>query len=282
MSKPVTLGKRNLVSEFTTIRCREGGLAPSCCAGQFCSRKGRPTLAKVPAKQVAKTSVGVLDWIGRYQVVQWLIAAAKTTVLPAGLSVVTAYAGWAGGVPLMWIALAAVLVFAGTINALYYLMSYSRVITPENKLRYVNTIVPIDLSAVSNSRRAAQAQLVNHQRGISRIQVGVILQNMAHFPISAYIEHAETEMDGQTPPRASYPKPPITIVPGNNVFMLDHPIEMNNRKCDHLEGRIDMTICYGKQGKERYKLGFKGKVEIFIETNGVVRALYTHWDTNQV
>jgi hypothetical protein len=239
-------------------------------------------LARVPAKQVAKTSVGILDWIGRYQVVQWLLAAAKPLVLPTGFSVVTAYAGWADGVPLMWIILASVLAFAGTINGLYYIKGYGRIITPENKLRYINTIAPIDLSPISNGRRAAQAQLVHHERGISKIQIGVMLQNMAHFPISAFIQNAETEMDGKTPPRTHYPKAPITIVPGNNVFMLDHPIEMGGRKCDHIEGRIDMTICYGAKNKEHYKLEFKGRVEIFLEQNGVIRAMYTHWDSNQV
>ena len=120
----------------------------------------------------------------------------------------------------------------------------------------------------------SSSQIVqNVSRTLDKAQIGVELTNNSYFPISVILEKAETEIEGETPPRSAFPKPPGIIDPGASVRFMDDRIEMDQIPCQHLGGKIDMLIKYGRRGSEKYEMHVKGPVKIQIESNGFVGAI---------
>jgi hypothetical protein len=158
---------------------------------------------------------------------------------------------------------------------------YAFMRTPADKLRYVATVVTHDLSPLNRAAKRGQGVNRTAQRTLDKIQLGVQLHNTAHFPISAFLEFADTEMEDKRPPRTDYPKAPVTVTPGNTIVMLDVPIEMVGTPCAKLEGRMFIKVKYGFPKNEKYELSFKAKIEALIRHDGFIQATYTHWDTNQ-
>lgn len=232
-----------------------------------------------------------IDWIGRFQVVQSLLAIFKPALMPGLSAILTGAAGYFGGLPLMWILMATALVFMGVIVGIFFIEARANMRTPSNKLRYAGTIVNYDLqparrhdrrAAVAVERRAGGSQPPTLQRHLDKTQIGVSLHNSASFPISAILVSAETEMEEKKPPRTDYPKAPVLILPGNTLFMMDVPIPMDGHPCEKLEGRLNLKIKYGFPGREKYELLFKGKVEALIRPEGFLQMTYTNWDSQQI
>ena len=235
-----------------------------------------------PKKDWWKGGILGLDAVGRAQVVQSIYAFLAKAGITTGVTVVTVVAGIFESCPIVLLAPLGALAFMGSTVGLYYLSAYGYTQTPANKLRYVGTMAPIDLDPGKKSKKALITHGTPIFRTISKAQLGVQLQNHAHFPISAYIESAASAVEDNTPPRTEYPKEPVTILPGNTVFMCDEPIAMESHLCGRLEGRMDIIVKYGKPGKEKFELSFNGRVEIFMTAEGLVQATYTHWDSNQI
>jgi hypothetical protein len=230
-----------------------------------------------------KPITSALDWIGRYQVVQSLLA----VKWPAGLALLAAMSGYVGHAPLMWIVMATAMTFMAGIVAIFFSNQYSQNRTPAHKLRYNGTLTNCSVMPLNRkSKRAAQSVTGDTQsvvqRHIDKIQIGVSLFNSAPFPIFVHIEHAETEMESKTPPRTKYPKDSVEILPGNVVFMTDQPISMDGHPCERIEGKMDIIVKYGRKNDEKYELRFKGKVEALIRPDGFLQGNYTHWDSQQI
>ena len=221
------------------------------------------------------------DWISRFEAGRSFLTFAAPTI-PA---ILAATGGILGNAPWMWIIMSTALVFMGVTVSIYFIKVNIQSSTPEHKLRYSGTAINYDLldnPANRQQRRAADTpkgtQII--PRHLSKIQIGIHLFNTASFPISAYLEKAETEIEGTTPPRSTYPKKPVTIMPGSNILLADEPINVNI-ECGRIEGKMDISIKYGKPGNEKFLLHFKGKVEAFFVKEGWMQGNYTHWDTNE-
>jgi hypothetical protein len=78
------------------------------------------------------------------------------------------------------------------------------------------------------------------------------------------------------------PKQPTVILPGSTVFVTDDAIDMDGHPCEKLEGHMDLTIKYGRPGKEKYTLHFAGRVEAMMAQEGFVNQVYTHWDSELI
>jgi hypothetical protein len=177
----------------------------------------------------------------------------------------------------MWVFMAASLVFMASISSAYFLYRLYPFMTPAHKLRHVGTQINRDLTAESRKdRRAAHAGVVV-QRYLEKIQVGVMLQNAGHFPISAILEKANTEIEGLTPPRSEYPKAATSVLPGTQVFVGDVPIEVDGMTCGRLEGRMDLTIKYGEPGNEKHTLVFAADIAVFMRADGLIEMIHTNW-----
>jgi hypothetical protein len=226
----------------------------------------------------------VLDWIGRFQVIQSVFGFLKPIIWPFGLAAMTGGAGILNHQPIMWVIMASALVFMAIVVSLYFGASYSIAKTPNNKLRYIGTLVMHDLTPENRlTRRAKSANnsaILTTVRAINKVQIGVQLHNIANFPISVYLKSAETTMQGKAPPRSIFPKPSVTIVPGNAVILVDDPIDVGGLACGKIEGSMDIAVKYGLPGKEIYELRFKGKVDALFLSNGFLQSITTQWDSN--
>jgi hypothetical protein len=224
-----------------------------------------------------KIATNALDQFGRAQTL-WTIA---SFVLPPGLTVAAVWSSIARNLPAPSVIETAAVVFASATLSVYLIYQLWNLVTPKHKLRYIATVVLRDL--VSEQRRARRATATGAitQRHLEAVQVGVQLHNVSHFPISAFVESAETQMEGLTPPREQFPRKPTTILPGNQVFMVDGRIDMEGMASGRIEGRMDIVIRYGYPGAEDHKLHFTAGVTAFLRQDGLVESTYTQWDSNQ-
>jgi hypothetical protein len=225
---------------------------------------------------------GILDWIGRWQVAQSIWLFAKPFLLPSMLAAAAGGAGWFGHLPLMWIIMAAALTFMGSMVGIFFGGTYRDRITAEHKVRYLGTHVGFDLNELPRKARRAQATGAVPARTLSKVQVGVVLHNSARFPISVILEHAETEVEGELPPRSMFPRKPTLIVPGNTVFVMDDAILMHDHACEKLDGHMDMRIRYGFPGREKHHLQFAARLDILMRPDGVMQQIFTNWDSPDV
>lgn len=182
----------------------------------------------------------------------------------------------------MWIVMAAALTFMGTTTGILMGSLYLERKNPQNKILTRSTIFTHDLGPVQDHNRHTRRGMKstslivpNPPRRIIKGQLAIELINTASFPISVFIESAETSVEGQLPGRTKYPKAPVMQQPGAIFWVHDEPIEID-LPCGIVRGEMNLVIKYGHPGRERYTLIHKGNVEVFFEPNGFMRGLYFH------
>lgn len=222
-----------------------------------------------------------IDFIGRVQVVQSILAFLKPFVWPWVAAVLTGTVGYFGNQPLMWVLMASALSFMGVSVGFWFIDNYRQRKSPVNKFLYAGTAFNYDLKPMARQARRAAATGAIQARLLDKAQIGVYMQNSAPFPISAFLETAETEIEGIKPPRSLFPRQSVTILPGNTVLMADDAIEMDSHVCEKLEGRMDLKIKYGMPDDEKHELRFRGRVEALMRPEGFLQGTYTHWDPDQ-
>lgn len=223
----------------------------------------------------------VLDWIGRWQVVQGIVTLLKPFVWPGIAAMLAGAAGYVGHQPVMWIVMASALSFMGVGVGVFFGDTYRDRKSPRNKLLYTGTAFNYDLKPMERRARRAAATGAIQARLLDKTQIGVFMHNSAPFPISAILESAETEVEGMKPPRSLFPRAPVTITPGNTVIIADDPIPMDGHICEKLEGHMSITIRYGLPARENLTLRFRGRVEALMRPEGFLQGIYTHWDAEQ-
>jgi hypothetical protein len=235
--------------------------------------------------------VWVLEWTGHYQTIQAILQAEfiRTLLLPTVTAVGTAVLGWLEQIPLMWVLMATALAFMGTMQGVLSASGYLERKNPAYKLQVLRHIFSFNLVSVGGPNRkqrmAAKAQggvpAVPAYRHLEKGQLGFEVWNRASFPMSIIVVEANTEIEGERPPMAKFPKAPIIIQPGTTMWIHDDAINLDNMLCENLDGKMDIKIKYGRLGKERFELNQKGTVEIFMESFGQYKGLYFHPETNE-
>jgi hypothetical protein len=224
----------------------------------------------------------LIDWAGRFQLVKGVLVA----IWPAIFAGATAFVGFKEDQPYMWIIMASFLVFMAATVAFVYVSYWKESRTPVNKLRYMQTVVNYELVPFNRKAERAKASAANKdkvlRRQISKTQIGVMLRNEARFPISVLLYSAETEMEGEKPPRSNFPKSSVILLPGNTVNLLDMPIDMKGIPCEKLEGNMNLVVKYGFPGKENNKLEFRAKVEAMMQPSGFITGIHTAWESPQI
>ena len=110
----------------------------------------------------------------------------------------------------------------------------------------------------------------NVSRTIDKAQIGVEITNTAIFPISCFLENAETEIEGEKPPRSKFPKAAVMVPAGSSMRFMDDAIDMEEFPCQRLAGKMDLSLKYGRPGKEVFELRPKGDLIIVMENSGLV------------
>lgn len=202
----------------------------------------------------------------------------KAYVWPVSSAVMTAVAGYLGNVPVMWIMMAAAIVFACVTQSWLRISEIMERLNPRNKLSYVQTVVHFDLKG--GPALANVGGSTGRPRKLEQMQIGVELQNRSPSPISLFVANAETEIEGLFPPRTNYPKPPITILPGSLVRCFDLPIPMKDKTCGRMNAKMSIKVKYGMQGDEDEELNFDAVLDIALQPDGTQMQLFTHWNPN--
>jgi hypothetical protein len=107
-------------------------------------------------------------------------------------------------------------------------------------------------------------------RVLAKGQLGVEIFNTVPFPISCFLENADSSIEGFAPPRSSFPKPPVMIPPLGRTRVCDDPMDMDNRECGKLIGNMRLHLKYGQPGNEKFDHVFAGKLHIHMENYGFV------------
>ena len=214
----------------------------------------------------------------------------KSFFWPTFVAACTATSGAVGHQPLMWILMASALVFMAITTAMLNFNILKERNTPANKIQY-GVVYNMDLAPApapiakgSSSRRLAvidaDARMLGPMEIVSDVkrtiqvsQLGIEVFNTATFPMSCILFYADTVIEGATPPRTTFPKPPYVVPAGGRFRLTDERIAMNNIPCGKLTGTINVILKYGRVGKEKFEVSVKGGVEIVIEDNGKVASL---------
>jgi len=241
-----------------------------------------------------------LEWVGHFEAIQFLIHTEffRILLLPFIVTGATASFGWIEKMPLMWILMAGALAFMATMQGMLRSSEYRERKSPRNKLSYEGTFFSAELDEIDvphhlignrrqrrNQRQQGQEipRLSSNQvmagvnRHVLKGQLSVAIKNNATFPISWYLESADTEINGIRADRKDYPTPPIILQPGNSVRALDAPVDLDDMECQHLTGKMNFKIRYGLPGKEHFELNFEANVLIPMERFGFVPIVQTEW-----
>lgn len=202
----------------------------------------------------------------------------KVYIWPVASSVLTAGAGYLGHVPAMWIMMAVAIVFACVTQSWLRISEILERVNPRNKLAYVQTVVHYDLKG--GPAFANVGGSTGRARKLQQMQIGVELQNRSFSPMSLFIASAETEVEGLFPPRTTYPKRAVTILPGGLVRCIDLPIEMNEKPCGRMSAKMSIKVKYGMQADEDEELNFNAVLDIILQPDGTQMQLFTHWSPN--
>jgi len=240
-------------------------------------------VAKEKGKNVA---LRALETVGHLHTLHVIVQAefVRTLLLPTVIALATGAAGIAGHIPLMWVIMATAVAAAASAVGILNASTYLERKNPAYKLQVLKHLFNFDLVPVGppnrKHRRAANAQggapAVPAHRHFVRGQLGFEVWNRGSFPISVILISAETEIEGEKPPRGKLPKEPTIVQPGTTIWIHDDPIDLKNMDCDNLDGIIDMTVKYGLPGKESFEIRQKGTVEIFMEPYGFFKGMYFH------
>lgn len=227
------------------------------------------------------------EWVEHASTIQGLLQTefVRTALWPVVSTMLTGAGGYLQHAPLIWIATACAMVFMGVSVGWVALDVNRERKSPQNKLTYTPLFqcdldsAPVPAEGNRTARRAKKSE--RHMlsptelhpkvmRHLIKGQIGIEIKNNAPFPISVVLTASKTEIEGETPPRSEFPKTPAIIAPWSTVRMTDDPIELDERPCGRLAGKIDMTVMYGFPGKEKYELKVVGLVDVGMEQYGFV------------
>jgi hypothetical protein len=167
--------------------------------------------------------------------------------LPFLLSALTVVAGYFQSVPWMYVIVAATFVFAAAATGALRLSEFWARITAQNKLLFQQIIPAADFVRDKKSGKI---------KGIERVQIGISLQNAAHFPISYIIEEMSTSFEGMANARPKRETNGADISPFSIGWYRDQPIDAKQMLITKsvFEGHLKFKLRYGLPGNEKFPM----------------------------
>ncbi len=189
-----------------------------------------------PVKSVAKR-VGI-------NLVAQAITWGLISTAPFLLAVLAAVAGYLQPLPWAYIIAIATFVFAMSANGLLRLSELRQRATARNKLSFQGGAVAAN---ITRDKRG-------NAKTIDQVQIGVLLQNNAHFPIAYHVDEIETSFESivNTKPDRTFRG---TVIPANTAAIFrDASIETKKLPMDKTlyDGHIKIKVRYGLPGWERH------------------------------
>lgn len=190
-------------------------------------------------KQMAKRTGVNLAAHAAMQLILWS--------LPFLLSALTVVAGYFQSVPWMYVIVAATFVFAAAAAGALRLSEFWARITAQNKLLFQQIIPAADFIRDKKSGKI---------KNIERVQIGISLQNTAHFPISYVVDEMSTSFEGMANARPKRDTNGAHIAPFSIGWFRDQPIDAKQMSLTKnvFEGHLKFKIRYGLPGNEKYPM----------------------------
>lgn len=160
----------------------------------------------------------------------------------AGLAVV---AGYAQSVPWLYTIAVATFVFAAAATGALRISEWRWRITSRNKLIFQQVVPAADF--IKDKR-------TGKTRWIDKIQLCLVFQNSAHFPISYIVDDLSTSFESLVNPKPDRKIKGAIIQAGTSGWYRDSRIELRKMPIDKMifEGTAKFKIRYGFPGNEKH------------------------------
>jgi hypothetical protein len=166
--------------------------------------------------------------------------------MPFLLSALAVVVGYLQAVPWLYVIVAATFVFATVATGALRLSEFWARITALNKLGF--QILPA--ADLVRDKKTGKIKSIEH------VQICIVLQNNAHFPISYIIEELSTSFEGMVNPRPYRDTNGADIAPSTQGWYRDAMIDVKNMPVTkHIfEGHIKFKLRYGLPGNEKHPM----------------------------
>lgn len=173
-------------------------------------------------------------------------------LIPIGIPLAAAYAGYVAHLPWMYIIVAASLCFGGVSTGLVRLSEWMEKGRVDGKLQFASINVGVDVQG----------------KGFF---FGVNLISKAAVPIDVVFEEIRTRIESTVPAQTQFDIKEFTIQPEGSGFMNDHLIVVASPTPPaRLHGLAEFKITYGKRGNLKYKLNIKKAVILAFDAEGKI------------
>jgi hypothetical protein len=178
-------------------------------------------------------------------------------LIPIGIPLAAAYAGYVANLPWMYIIVAASLCFGGISTGLVRLSEWIEKGRVDGKLQFASINLGVDV----------------HGNGYF---IGVNLVSKAAVPIDVAFEEIRSRIENIVPMQTQFAIKEFTIPPEGTGFMNDHLIVVASPTPPaKLHGLAEFKIKYGKRGNLKYKLSIKKAVTLAFDAQG---GLHGNWN----
>lgn len=191
-----------------------------------------------------------LQWIASWAVGEFLARWLWVPAITAGGVVI----GWLENYPLFYLYIGAVILFAASSVAVLRFSEWRYRSRVADKLVFHS--VRVGVSPVDSIYK-------DHAR------LGVLLQNMADFPLQVERVKFNTSLGNRYPPKREYEINQLEIPPHGFGFLDDHLIEINDILDCNMEGKIEYLVRYGRGLSRRHELMQTKKVFVGFNEDGV-------------
>jgi hypothetical protein len=167
--------------------------------------------------------------------------------LPFLLSAMTLLAGYLQSVPWMYVIVAATFVFVSAATGALRLSEFWARITAQNKLLFQQIMV-----AANFIRDKKTGKIKN----IEKVQICILLQNTANFPISYIVDELSTSFEGMVNARPQRDTPGSDIAPATVGWYRDALIDTKQMQITKsiFEGHVKFKLRYGLPGNEKHPM----------------------------
>jgi len=175
-----------------------------------------------------------------------------TYVIPLGLPAVTAIAGYLQGSPVMYIFVAAGVMFAAVATGLVKFDEW------------------IGRRQVRGKLTFASVRFCKDIRGGNGFALGVAVRSVADASVEFEIDSMLTRLGNRVPAKRIYDVRKFIIPPQGNGFFDDHLIDIEKPPSPGtIEGLIECKIKYGHVGNLKYDLTLKKSVVMSFDKDGL-------------
>jgi|SRR5215472_6829090 len=175
-----------------------------------------------------------------------------TYIIPLGLPLVTAFAGYLQGLPWMYLLVGAGLMFGAVSTGLVRFDEWMDKRRVTDKLKFSGVRMGKDI----------------HGSGYF---LGVSFQSAADLSIEFEVQEMRTRLRNNVPEKTSYAQPKIVIPPRGIGWFDDHIIDIGPPpKPGTIEGFVECKVSYGRVGDRRCDLAVKKQVILSFNEDGLL------------